>query len=279
MLKDYFKTTVLLALLSSLLFSVGYMIGGTGGFLASLVFMIPFNFITFFFSDKIALKMSGSQQAPADQYPELHRDLEDLCNKMNLPKPGLYIAPQSQPNAFATGRSPSHSAVSLTQGLLEKLSRDEIKAVIAHELGHIKNRDVLISTVAAVIAGAISVLTRIAFFGGGDSDSNSNILGMLITITLAPLAALLIQMAISRSREFSADSAAAKAMRSPKPLISALERIHASSRTTYPEAQKFNEAMSSLYISNPISSQGIRKLFSTHPPLEERIANLEATTL
>jgi heat shock protein HtpX len=224
----------------------------------------------------MALSASGAQKVDKNQEPELHSIVTNLANKMDLPMPGLYIIPQSQANAFATGRDPNHAAVAVTQGLMQYLNKDEIEAVLAHELGHVKNRDILISSIASVLASVISYIAQMAFFftpSQSDDEGPSPLVSMLMLI-FAPIAAMVIQFAISRQREFLADSTAAEVIGSGKPLISALETIHDTVKQA--PVRNMNPAYSSLYISNPIGGAGawFTKLLSTHPPLEERVENL-----
>lgn len=270
---NYLKTSILLASLTALLVVVGYFVGGTNGALLFFGFSLIMNLVSFWFSDRIALSMSGAQPIDRQQAPGLYSDTEAIASKMGIPTPKLYIINQPQPNAFATGRNPSNSAVAVTQGLIQALNREEVRAVIAHELGHIKNRDVLISTIAAVIAGTISSLANMAlWFGGGSDDDNGNPLAALLLIILAPLAATIIQLAVSRTREFQADATAAKYTGQPRNLASALLKIEDYVRQV---PMQVNPALSTLYIQNPISGRGMANLFSTHPSTADRVARLE----
>lgn len=271
---SYAKTALLLASLTALLLVVGYLIGGQSGVILMLIISIGINFISFFFSDKIALSMSGAKQISEDQYPEIFRTTRELTQKMNIPMPKLYISNAVQPNAFATGRNPSNSAVCFTSGLLSNLQPGEVKGVLAHELAHIKNRDVLVSTIAAVIAGAISALTDFLLFSsifGSRDDENSNPFVSIILVVTAPIAAVILQLAISRNREFLADETAAKYTREPEELANALIKIESIAKQ---HPMQVNSAMASLYIQNPFSFRGISELFSTHPATGKRVQKL-----
>lgn len=267
---NLFKTGALFAVLTAILMSLGYVFfGGTTGALIFLVISAAINIGMFWYSDKIALKMSRSVEIDETQYPQIFQMARDLTGKMEIPMPRLYISPEMQPNAFATGRSPKNSAVSFTQGLVENLSYEEIEGVFAHELAHIKNRDTLISTLAAIFAGAVSNIANIGIFFGGSDDNNP--LVSLLLIIVAPIAAMLIQLAISRSREYQADATAAKYTGNPSGLSNALRRIEGMARQA---PMNVNPSMSSLYISNPLKSGFIGQLFSTHPPTEKRVQKL-----
>lgn len=278
------KTTLLLGLLTGLFVVAGGALGGQTGMFLAFIFAIVMNMGAWWFSDKIALKMSGAQEVSPAEAPDLHRIVDTLSVRAGLPKPRVYLINSPVPNAFATGRSPSHSAVAATTGLLQSLRSDEVAGVMAHELAHVKNRDTLISSVAATIAGAITILADIAqwsllfgAFGGGDDDDGGGIpglLGSLLLIILAPIAALVIQMAISRSREYSADAEGARILGDPLPLANALERLEYSA--THMEPAHVNPATSHQYIINPLRGGGVLSLFSTHPPTAERIARLRA---
>jgi heat shock protein HtpX len=272
------KTVFLLTLLTVLLVFVGGFLGGRGGMVIAFFFALIMNFGTYWFSDKIVLAMYHAKQVSRNEAPELYRTVEELTGRSGLPMPKVYIIPGDQPNAFATGRNPNHSAVAVTEGILRLLSRDELRGVLAHELSHIKNRDILVGTVAATIAGAISMIANMAhwalIFGGGRSDDeDGNPLVAILMIIVAPIAAMLIQLAISRSREFMADEGAAQMAGSPLSLANALRRLDAKSKEIPMNA---TPATAHMFIVNPLSGKGITKLFSTHPPIEERIARLEA---
>lgn len=266
------KTILLLATLSGILIAFGYLIGGFGGAILFFGFSLVMNIASYWFSDKIALSMSGAKPVSREEAKQLYADVDELSEKMNIPTPQLYIINQEQPNAFATGRNPQNSAVALTRGLLANLERDEVKAVVAHELGHIRNRDVLVSTIAAVIAGAISSLANIAFFFGGTDDEDANPLVLLATVILAPLTATLVQLAISRTREFKADATAATYTKQPQSLANALSKIEDLAQRS---PMQVNPALSSLYIQNPIKGGAIASLFSTHPSTAARIEKLQ----
>lgn len=279
---NIFKTTLLLGGLMGLFLAVGWLIGGTGGMLIAFVLAALMNMGAWWFSDSIALKMNRAQRVSRSRAPELHSMVETLASRAGIPKPSVYIIDSPMPNAFATGRSPSHGAVAVTTGIMQTLSHDELGGVIAHELAHIKNRDTLISSVAATVAGAITVLADIAMWGfmlgglGGDDEGGglAGLAGSLLMIFLAPIAAMLIQLAISRSREFGADASGAKIMGSPMPLASALEKLERSSRSMRPA--RMNPSNAHLYIVNPLRSGGLAELFSTHPSTEKRIQKLRA---
>lgn len=269
------KTSLLFAALTAILISVGYFVGGFRGAAVFLVISVITNFIAFWFSDKLAIWSAGGQEVSEQQFPTLYSDVAELSHKLNLPMPKVFVSPQLQPNAFATGRSPRSSAVCLNQGLLQMLSREQVRAVIAHELGHIKNRDVLTATIAAVIAGAISSVVNIAlYWGGGDRDSRDiNPVAALMLLILSPLAATLIQLSISRSREYAADRVAAEVTGAPQDLVDALVRIHEGVQHINTD---INPAFSSLYIVKPFAGNALFELFSTHPALEKRIARLQS---
>jgi heat shock protein HtpX len=247
----------------------------------ALVFAGLMNFVGYWFSDKIALSMSGAQQVSESEAPDLHRMVRELCRRAELPMPRLYVIPSPTPNAFATGRNPQHSAVAVTSGIMNILNRDELEGVVAHELAHVKNRDILISSVAAMIAGAISQLAHMAqwamIFGGmsrdRDEDSGGGgLLGGLAMMIVGPIAAMLIQMAISRSREFQADATGAQICGRPLSLANALLKLESGNHRL---PMDVNPAQAQMYIVNPLTAGGIAKLFSTHPPMAERVKRLE----
>jgi len=278
------KTMALLATLTALFLWVGAALGGQTGLVTALVFAGAMNFASWWFSDKIVLRMHGAQEVSPEQAPELYHMVRDLATRANLPMPRVYIIPEEAPNAFATGRDPKHGAVAVTAGLLRYLKRDEIAGVIAHELAHIRNRDTLIMTVAAAIAGALSMLANMAMFSsmfGGRShdegEEGANPLAGLLGIVVAPILATLIQMAISRSREFLADEAAASISGQPLALANALRRIERWSHEA--PMHTASPATAHLFIANPFSGGGMLRLFSTHPPTEARISRLEAMAL
>ncbi len=272
---NYFKTVLLLGLMTGLILVIGELLGGSQGLVVAFIFAGVMNFASYFYSDKIALAMYGAKQVSRDQAPELFSIIEYLCARAGIPMPRVYIIPSPAPNAFATGRNPQHAAVAVTEGILRLLNRDELQGVLAHELGHVKNRDILISSIAATMAGAIMMLARFAIFfpmGGGRDDNNrGGALGLLLTMILAPIAALLIQMAISRSREYGADATGASLSGNPYGLASALKKLQEGNRRVPMEA---NPATSHLFIVKPFSGQSLMSLFSTHPPIEKRIERL-----
>lgn len=281
-MNNVLKTFVLLAALTALFVFVGDAIGGRTGMTVALFFAIVMNFFAYWFSDKMALAMSGAKPVSETEAPELHSIVANLAVRAGIPKPKVYIAPQETPNAFATGRNPSHAAVAVTQGLLRILSRDELEGVLAHELAHIKNRDILISSIAAVFAGAISYLANMAqwalIFGGlgGSDDEDSGPAGLivgLVMMVVAPIAAALIQMAISRSREYLADATGAKICGRPHSLASALKRLE---EWNHSIPMHINPATAQMYIVNPLTAGNFAQLFSTHPPIEDRIRRLLA---
>jgi heat shock protein HtpX len=239
---------------------------------------VLFNVAMYWFSDKIALKMSRAQPVSEAEAPGLYQDIRELGGRAGIPMPQVYLIPHEQPNAFATGRNPTHSAVAVTRGMLQQLPREQVRGVLAHELAHIRNRDVLVATIAAVIAGAISAIANFLqfslLFGGGDDDENPlGIFGALATIIIAPLAAMLLQLAVSRQREYLADATGARILGEGRPLADALESIHERVKLA---PMPVNPAAESLYIANPLSGHGMTSLFSTHPPVEERVRRLRA---
>jgi heat shock protein HtpX len=274
------KTLLLLATLTALLLFVGQALAGRGGFMIALMFAAAMNFAAYWWSDKIVLRMYGAQEIDAAQAPELFALVRRLAQGARIPMPRVYIIPEETPNAFATGRNPENAAVAVTEGILRLLDREELAGVLAHELGHVQNRDTLIMTVAATLAGALSHIANMAMWGamlgGGSSndDERSHPIAGLLGIVLAPLAATLIQMAISRSREFSADERGAQLSGNPLGLASALQKIEAWSRQIPMTAG--SPATAHLFIINPFSGGGLVRLFSTHPSTEERIARLQA---
>ena len=272
---NYFKTALLLGLMTGLVMAAGYLIGGQGGVIIAFGIAIAMNFGSYWFSDKIVLRMYRAQPVSREQAPRLHEMVDHLCARADLPKPKLYVLPQQAPNAFATGRNPQHSAVAVTQGLLQLMDHQEVEGVVAHELAHIKNRDILISTVAATIAGAVSMLATFArfsaIFGGmRDDGRGGNPLGALAMALIAPIVAVIIQMAVSRSREYAADATGAQIAGNPHGLASALRKLDAYSKRIPMES---GPATSHLFIVMPMMG-GLGKLFSTHPPIDQRIARL-----
>jgi heat shock protein HtpX len=273
------RTTVLMVLLTVLIMVIGQWVGGRQGMIIALVMAAGMNFFSYWFSDKIVLRMYNAQEVGPQESPELYGMVQELCRRANLPMPKVYVIPQDAPNAFATGRNPEHAAVAVTQGLLKLLNREEAMGVLAHELGHVRNRDILIGSIAATMAGAIMMLADMArwsaIFGGGHRDreegGGGGGLGLILMSILAPLGAMLIQMAISRSREYMADATGASFAGTPEGLARALEKLGAYSKRLPMDARPSTAHM---FIVNPLSGRSLMSLFSTHPPLEERIARL-----
>ena len=274
-----FKTFILMAALTALFMIGGQALAGQQGMVIALVMALGLNFFAYWNSAKMALAMNKARHVSEQEAPELHQIVDNLAHRAGIPKPKVYIVDNPTPNAFATGRNPQHAAVAVTSGIMKILNRQELEGVLAHELGHIKNRDILISSIAAVMAGAISYLATMAqwamIFGGGrgHDDEGGNPFVTIIMIIVAPLAASLIQMAISRSREYLADAAGAEISGNPRSLASALHKL-----TTYNRQlpMDVNPASAQMYIVNPLSGGQLKKLFSTHPPIEERINRLMA---
>jgi heat shock protein HtpX len=269
------KTALLLGVLSALLLVIGEMLGGAQGMVIGFFFAVATNFASYWFSDKIVLRMySAKEVAPGHR---LFDSVARLAQRAGLPQPRCYVIPQASPNAFATGRNPEHAAVAATEGILQILDNDELDGVLAHELAHVKHRDILISSVAATLAAAIMMISRFAMFWGGSRDDNrqgANPIAMIATIILAPVAAMLIQAAISRSREFEADAGGSTIAGSPFGLVNALKKIEAASKAVPLDA---NPATAHMFIVKPFSAQGLFGLFSTHPPTAQRIAALLQT--
>jgi heat shock protein HtpX len=274
-----FKTALLLGLLSAILIIGGSAIAGRQGIYIGLAIAVAMNFFSYYFSDKLALAMSGAVPLTEESAPEIYHRIAplvgNLCRRMGLPMPKLYITPEESPNAFATGRNPAHASIAFTQGILQLMQDGELEGVVAHELGHVLHRDILISSVAATIAAAITAIARFAMFFGprrDDEDEGGNWIAALAMMVLAPIAAMLIQMAISRSREYDADAASAEYIGSPYPLIGALQKLDTWSQRIPMDA---NPATQHLYIMKPFSGNALFKLFSTHPSTEDRIARLQ----
>ncbi|MGH7875205.1 MAG: zinc metalloprotease HtpX [Candidatus Binatia bacterium] len=279
------RTTILLALLTALVVWIGHMFGGPNGAVMALIFAGAMNFISYWFSDKIVLKMYRGQEIAANDDPELFGIIQELTVKAGLPMPKVYIIPEEAPNAFATGRNPEHAAVAVTQGIRRILNKRELTAVLGHELSHVKHRDILVSTIAATLAGAISYLAYMAqwgmMFGGGSRDRDegggSNIFSLLFMMIVAPMAAMLIQMAVSRSREYMADEGGAKVTGDPLALASALRKLHMGAQNIPLQVSDATaNSTAHMFIVNPLTGKGLASLFSTHPAMEERIARLEA---
>lgn len=267
-----FKTTLLLTVMTLLLMVIGRAFGGEQGMLIALVIAAVMNFVSYFYSDKLALAAYRAQPVTREELPQVYRIVERLTGKTGLPMPKIYVIPTDSPNAFATGRNPQHASVAVTQGILQLLNEEELEGVLAHELGHVNNRDILISSIAATLAGAITYLARFGmFFGGGDRDDRrgSGAIGLIMLI-LAPLAAMLIQMAVSRSREYAADESGAKVTGNPYALASALAKLDAYSKQRPLPA---TPSTAHLFIIQPFLG-GLGNLFSTHPPIAKRIERL-----
>jgi heat shock protein HtpX len=268
---------MLLGGLSALFVTVGGLVGGAGGILVFLVIAVAFNFVMFWFSDRIALKMSRARPLEPGEAPDLVADVEDISARARIPVPRLYLIPSEQPNAFATGRSPQHSAVAVTEGLVALMPREQVRGVLAHELAHIRNRDVLVTTIAAMIGAAIAAIANFLqfqwLFGGDDDESPLGAVGSIVAILVAPVAAMMLQFAISRQREFLADATAAELLGEGRPLADALGTLE---RGVQALPMPVNPATASLYIANPLSGRGVSSLFSTHPPIPVRIARLQA---
>ncbi|MBE9566105.1 MAG: zinc metalloprotease HtpX [Proteobacteria bacterium] len=269
------KTAFLMILLTGLFVLIGDAFAGQQGMILALGLAILLNFFAYWFSDRIVLAMYRAKEVDDATAPRLHASVRRLVERAGLPMPKVYMIPQAAPNAFATGRNPKHAAVAVTQGLLDLLNEEELEGVIAHELSHVKNRDILIGTIAATLAGAIMILARMAqfaaIFGGGGRDRRGGGLGLIIVAVVSSIAAILIQMAISRSREYQADASAAKLTGSPRGLARALEALQRASSRVPMEA---NPATAHMFIVSPFSRQGITRLFSTHPPVEDRVDRL-----
>jgi heat shock protein HtpX len=277
-----FKTGFLMAILTVLLVLIGGAIGGQNGLIFALFFAVIMNFGSYWFSDRIVLAIYRAKEVNPNEAPELYRIVQDLAQKANLPMPRVYIVPMEAPNAFATGRNPKHAVVAVTEGMLSSLPMDEIRAVLGHELAHVKNRDTLLSTVAATMAGTITMLASMArwaamfggFRGNDDDEGGGGIIGIIVLSIFAPIAALLLQLAISRSREYIADRDGAKISGTPLSLADALRKMdsiaHRIPLTTG------NPSVSNMFIVNPFSGNGIMNLLSTHPPIQKRIERLEA---
>ncbi len=278
------KTVLLLGLMSGLFLAAGQAFGGERGLVMGLGLAVAMNFFSYFFSEKIALMSSGAQPCSPSEHPHIYARIgpmtQRLCQRMGIPMPRLWVIPEHAPNAFATGRNPSHSSVAVTVGLLELMDDEEVEAVIGHELGHILNRDILISSIAATLGAAITMVARMMFFFGGgrssdEEEGGGGLLGGLAMMILAPIAAMVIQMAISRTREYGADAAAAKYMGNARPMINALRKLEGYSKRI---PMDVSPAASHMYIIKPFNGQAMMRLFSTHPATEQRIERLMALT-
>ncbi len=277
---NWFKTTLLLGVMTALIVWIGGLFGGTYGMILAFVLAMGMNFFSYWYSDKIVLKMYKAKEVTPQQNPEIYQMVSLIAGSANLPVPKIYIIPENAPNAFATGRNPEHAVVAVTEGLLNLMKKDEIMGVIAHEMAHIKNRDILIGSIAATMAGAIMILASMArwtaFLGGGSDDEEGGLgfIGLIAMSIIAPLAAMLVQMAISRSREYLADATGASFTNQPEGLANALEKLGSYSKRVPMHSEPSTAHM---FIVNPLSGGGIASLFSTHPPLEARIARLMGT--
>jgi heat shock protein HtpX len=279
-MSNVFKTALLLAVLTALLVLIGGAIGGRQGMIIAFVMAGLMNFMSYWFSDKIVLAMYGAQPIEEAQAPRLYAIVRRLTTRAGVPMPRVYLIPSESPNAFATGRNPEHAAIAVTDGIMRILDEDELEGVLAHELAHVTNRDVLISTIAATLAGAITYLAHMAqwaaMFGGGrgdDEERGGNPLALILMAVLAPIAAMLVQLAVSRAREYQADATGARLAGRTWGLSKALEKLQIASQVAPMQA---NPATAHLFIVNPLSGQALMQLFSTHPPIEERIARLRA---
>jgi len=275
---NWFKTTLLLGLLTALIVFIGGLFGGQQGMIFAFILAVGLNFFSYWYSDKIVLRMYRAQEVTPQENPRLYEMIGGIAQRAALPMPRIYVIPEESPNAFATGRNPEHAVVAVTQGLLNLMDREEVEGVLSHEMAHIKNRDILIGSIAATMAGAIMILASMArwtaFFGGGSSDDEGGglgVVGLIIMSILAPIAAMLVQMAISRSREYHADATGAGFAGQPDGLANALEKLGAYSRKLPMPAQPNTAHM---FIVNPLRGGNLARLFSTHPPLEERVARL-----
>ncbi|MFH0752093.1 MAG: zinc metalloprotease HtpX [archaeon] len=277
MIKNQIKTVVFLGVLTALLLWIGSLFGGAGLTFA-IIFVLGMNLVTYFYSDKIVLKMYKAQEVKEKDQPKLYAMVKRLSQGAKLPMPKLYIIPTETPNAFAAGRDPKHAAVAVTQGIMKVLNKEELEGVLAHELSHVKNRDILIATIAASIAGIIAYVAMIArftaIFGGMGGDRDNNIIELLLMSILIPIIATVVQLAISRSREYIADESGARLIKNPKALASALIKIEHEVKKT--PLRFGNQATASLFITNPFTVKGLMTLFSTHPSTKDRVKKLEA---
>ncbi len=270
------RTWIIISGLAALFVSLGYVFGGSAGLILFAGIAIVFNLVMFWYSDKLALKASKARPVDRSEAPELYRDIEEIAGRAGVPMPRVYLIPSEQPNAFATGRSPKKAVIAVTEGLLRYLPREQVRGVLAHEMGHVANRDILVMTIAAMIGAAISAIANILqfsmLFGGDDDDNNPlGIVGVLVAIIVAPLAAMILQLAVSRQREYLADATAAQYLGEGRPLAEALATLE---RGVEAVPMNVNPATEALYIANPLSKKGLSALFSTHPPMGERIRRL-----
>jgi heat shock protein HtpX len=277
-MENRIKTVLLLAGMTVFLIFMGKLIGGRSGMYLAFLLALGMNFFSYWFSDKIVLKMYGAQEVSPAEAPQLHQIVAELAQEAGVPKPRVYIVPDESPNAFATGRNPEHAAVAATEGILRLLTPAELKGVLAHELGHVRNRDILISTIAATMAGAIMILADLARWGaifgmGRDDDEGPGLVGILVMSIIAPIAAMLVQLAISRSREYLADETGAHLAHNPESLARALEKL---SMGTQRVPMNASPATAHMFIVNPLTGSSLMNLFSTHPPIAERVARLRA---
>jgi heat shock protein HtpX len=275
------RTAMLLALMTALFMGIGYMIGGSGGMLIAFVIAAGMNLFSYWNADKMVLRMHHAVEVDERSAPEYYGIVRELAARAGLPMPRVYLIDNAQPNAFATGRNPQNAAVAATTGLLQRLSREEVAGVMAHELAHVQNRDTLTMTITATLAGAISMLGNFAFFMGGNRDNNNpfGIIGVLLAIIVAPIAAMMVQMAISRTREYAADRRGAEICGQPIWLASALDKIARNAKAIHNQDAERNPATAHMFIINPLSGERMDNLFSTHPNTENRIAALRAMAL
>jgi heat shock protein HtpX len=278
-MENRIKTVLLLAGMTAFLIVIGRLLGGRTGMYLAFILAVGMNFFSYWFSDKIVLKMYGAQEVTPADAPQLHQIVDELAREAGIPKPKVYLIPDDSPNAFATGRNPEHAAVAATEGIMRLLTPAELKGVLAHEIGHVRNRDILISTIAATMAGAIMILADMARFGAifglgsRDNEEGPGIIGVLVMSIIAPIAAMLIQMAISRSREYLADETGAQLAHNPESLARALEKLSLGVQRAPMDA---SPATAHMFIVNPLTGSSLMNLFSTHPPIEERVARLRA---
>lgn len=271
-----FRTWLLMGALTVLLVSIGGMVGGRGGMIVFLGFALVMNFVSYYHSDKIAIRMTKSKELTPGEAPDLHQMVRGLSQRAGIPMPRIFLTPSNQPNAFATGRNYDKAVVAVTQGLMDIMDRSELEGVIAHELAHIKNRDILIGSIAASIAGAVMIIADVArfsamFFGGRDNDNNGGVIGIIAISVIAPMAALVVQMAISRSREYQADRSGAEIAGNPNGLANALLKLEQSSKRVPMEV---SPAAAHMFIINPLSGRALASLFSTHPSVDSRVQRL-----